>query len=157
MKKNLLIVILIILGISATFAQKKSVTAAKNLAAQEKPDFVSAERLIKEALVNNETKNDVETWYTAGFILYKKFEIERNKKILSQKFDGSMMYPALYDAYNYWIKCIQLDKLPDAKGKVKPKYTVEILGKIKENINAFAEGGELFFRSQELSISLSML
>ena len=150
MKKNLLIVILIMLGISATFAQKKSVTAAKNLATQEKPDFKSAEKLIKEALVNDETKNDVATWYTAGFILYKKFEIERNKKVLIQKFDAPMMYAAFYDAYNYWIKCMQLDK-------VKPKYTVEILGKIKENISAFMEGGDYYFNNKNYQLSFQCL
>jgi hypothetical protein len=60
------------------------------------------------------------------------------------------MYPAFYDAYNYWIKCIQLDK-------VKPKYTVEILGKLKENINAFKDGGVYFFDHKNYQLAYQCL
>lgn len=144
MRKYLLIALLS-MGAVATFAQKKAVTEAKNLATQEKPDYKAAEELIKGALENDETKNDVKTWYTAGYILNKKYEDERNKKLLKQKTDEPAMYKALQGAYNYWIKAIELDKLPDAKGKVKPKYEKEIKDKIKENIPDLVNAGVYYY------------
>ena len=143
--KKLLIIVLLMVGISATQAQKLSVNQAKNAANQEKPDYNLAEKLIKEALLNNETKNDVTTWFTAGYIYNKKHEEERNKKLLKQNCNQELMYESFYSAYNYWTKCIVLDKQPDAKGVVKPKYTSEILTKIKKNIGALIDGGQYYY------------
>jgi Uncharacterized enzyme of heme biosynthesis len=148
MKKYMLMACLIA-GTSVGFAQKKAVSEAMSLAVQEKPDFTTAESKIKEALQNEETKNDVKTWYTAGSISIKHYEAERNKKILKQKVDEKAMYSALYDGYNYWTKCLELDKLPDAKGKVKPKYDKEIVAKIKESVNDFINGGAYFYDQKD--------
>ena len=153
MRKYMLVTLLLVVGVCATFAQKKSVSEAKSAANQEKPDYVTAEKLIKEALENDETKNDAKTWNTAGFIFNKKFEDERNKKLLKQKFDEKTMYSALYDAYNYWLKCIAIDNLPDAKGKIKPKFEKDIKEKIKENVNEFINAGAYFYDQKDYKLA----
>lgn len=144
-----MIMAFLVAGTTVSFAQKKAVSEAMSLSAQEKPDFAAAETKIKEALQNDETKNDAKTWYSAGMIFNKHYEAERNKKILKQKVDDQGMYNSLYEAYNYWLKCLELDKLPDAKGKVKPKYDKEVKAKIKEGINDFINGGAYFYDQKD--------
>ncbi len=144
-----MIMAFLIAGTTVSFAQKKAVAEAMSLSAQEKPDFATAESKIKEALQNDETKNDAKTWYSAGMVFNRHYEAERNKKILKQKVDDQGMYNSMYEAYNYWLKCLELDKLPDAKGKVKPKYDKEIKAKIKENVNDFINAGAYFYDQKD--------
>ncbi|MBQ0119276.1 MAG: hypothetical protein KBS42_05890, partial [Bacteroidales bacterium] len=61
MKKVLFLAALVLLS-SGSFAQKKTVSKARNLALmEENPDFAGARQLIKEALENDETKDLAET------------------------------------------------------------------------------------------------
>jgi len=109
--KKLLIIIFLIGEISATQAQKASVNQAINAATQEKPDYNIAEKLIKEALVNNASKNDAYTWYAAGLIYNKKYEEEQNKKLLKQNCNQPLMHESFYNAYNYWTGIARRTKI----------------------------------------------
>lgn len=149
MKKLITMSIIFAMGVCSVFAQKKAVSEAKSAANQEKPDYKTAESMIKGALTNDETKNDVKTWYTAGYIYNKKFEDERNKKLIKMPYDDAKMYDALAQSVDYWQKCIELDNVPNEKGKVKPKYESEIKEKIKENINDLINGGAYFFDQKD--------
>jgi hypothetical protein len=143
--KKLLFIVFLLGGICATQAQKKAVNQATSAINLSTPDYVTAEKLIKEALVNNETMNDAITWYTAGRIYIKKYEDELNKRLLKQNFNEQLMYESFFNAYNYWLKCLVLDKLPNAKGEVKPKYEKEILSKLKKYLGTLVEGGQYFY------------
>ncbi|MDD2797510.1 MAG: hypothetical protein PHV20_02855 [Bacteroidales bacterium] len=153
MKKFMLLTLLLVVGVSASIAQKKAVSEAKNAATQEKPDYKTAETLIKQALVNDETKNDAKTWNTAGFIFNKKFEDERNKDLIKQPCDKPMMYESLLEAYNYWLKCIEVDNMPNEKGKVKPKFTEEIRTKLKEISPEFINAGAYFYDLKDYKLA----
>lgn len=147
--KRYMIMAFLIAGTTVSFGQKKAVSEAMSLSTQEKPDFNAAEAKIKEAILNDETKNQAKTWYTAGTIFTKHYEAERNKKLMKQKVDEPAMYSSLYEAYNYWLKCLELDKLPDEKGRVKPKYDKEVKAKIKESINDFINAGAYYYDQKD--------
>ncbi|MDD3080364.1 MAG: tetratricopeptide repeat protein [Paludibacter sp.] len=150
MKKVILSMILI-LSISAGFAQKKNVSIAKNKILSETPDFSGAREAIKPALTDPTTKDDAKTWYTAGLIGYKQ-----NEALLTQQYtkgkledkDTQTKGEALLESYDYFLNAYKLDSLPDKKGKIKPKYQKDIKEKIKEYFttqqNLFAYGAFLF-------------
>jgi tetratricopeptide (TPR) repeat protein len=148
MKKVLLSVCLVIAMTGGTFAQKANVSKAKNKALQETPDFAGAREAIKAALADPTTKDDAQTWYVAGLIGYKENEALYNKMILQQKVDADVKGKAVMESYDYFIKAYALDSLPDAKGKIKPKFQKDIKPKIKEYYstqqNLFAYGASLF-------------
>ncbi len=143
--KKIMLIAFLISGTCASIAQRRSVTEALNAIKAEKPDFELAETKIKEALVNDESKNDARTFYAAGLISFKKYEEERNKKILKQKVDEGFMYTSLDNAFSYWTKCLEIDKMPDAKGKVKPKFDKELKQTMKENANDYINAGGYYF------------
>ena len=143
--KKIMLIAFLVSGTCASIAQRRSVTEALNAIKAEKPDFELADTKIKEALVNDESKNDARTFYAAGLISFKKYEEERNKKILKQKVDDALMYSSLDNAYNYWFKCLEIDKMPDAKGKVKPKFDKELKQTMKENANDYINAGGFYF------------
>lgn len=132
-----------------SFGQKKAVSDALKLAKDAKPNFTEARSTIKGALENAETKNDAKTWFTAGQIESLQFDSENMKAMLGQQPDESTMYNALNEVYPYFSKAYELDKLPDAKGKVKPKFTKDMKTVLKANLPYYINGGAYFFEQRD--------
>ncbi len=136
------------MSITGSFAQKKNVSKAKNLAMSETPDFAGARAMIKPALEEVTTKDLASTWYTAGLIGWLENDAELKKQMLSQKFDADAKGKAIIESYDYFLKAYELDSLPDKKGKIKPKYQKDIKAKIKEyytqQANLVAYGASFF-------------
>ncbi len=147
MKRVLLTVALCVVA-TAAFAQKKAVNEAQSLAKANK-DFADARGLIKGALENEETKNDPKTWFVAGFIEDQQFSAERTKQILGNTPNEPVMYEALGSILPYFKKAYELDQLPDAKGKVKPKHTKDIKSILSANHIYYINGGAYYFDQRD--------
>ena len=128
MKRLLLINLMVLAVFTAGFAQKSNVNGAKNKAlAVENPDFDAAKEMIQAALANDETKDLANTYYVAGLVYEKAAEAEfiKVQSGAAGANDINMGIDAL-KAMEYYQKANELDQLPDAKGKVKPKFTKKI-------------------------------
>ncbi len=134
---------------AVSFGQKKAVADALKLAKDAKPNFTEARTTIKGALDNAETKDDPKTWFTAGQIESLQFDQENTKNMLAQQYDEVTMYNALNGVYPYFLKAYELDKMPDAKGKVKPKYTKDMKAIMKANLPYYINGGAYFFEQRD--------
>jgi hypothetical protein len=123
-------IILIILSFIGSYAQKKNVDAASKLVGTS-DGLTEARNLLKEAMANEQTKNDSRTYFVAGLNEWRSYDNDIRKLQINPK-DGSVTNAAMSDkilnGYSYFVKAISLDSLPDKKGKVKPRYTKEILG-----------------------------
>ncbi|MDR1524350.1 MAG: tetratricopeptide repeat protein [Tannerella sp.] len=139
---------------SVAFGQKKAVSEALKLAKDAKPNFAEARTKIKGALEHDETKNDAKTWYTAGQIEDLQFTAENTKQILGQQPNEAVMYDALLNVYPYFKKANELDNLPDAKGKVKPKFSKDIKSTLKANLSYYLNGGAYFFDQKDYKKTL---
>ena len=119
MKKLLCAVALGLMTTAGAFAQIANVKAAEKIAGSgDKADFNEARRLIKEALANDETKNDPYTWYVAGLIDRENFNVEQKKSILDASADKTPMYVALANVIPTWLQVYTLETA-DGKGKLK--------------------------------------
>jgi tetratricopeptide (TPR) repeat protein len=134
---------------SVTFGQKKAVSDALKLAKDAKPNYAEARAKIKGALENEETKNDAKTWHTAGQIEDLQFTVENTKLMIGGQPDEAIMYNALLNIYPYFKKAHELDKLPDEKGKIKPKFTKAIKSTLKTNLPYYMNGGAYFFEQRD--------
>lgn len=127
MKKILSIVLLSVVVATGAFAQKKNVKKAYSLSmAYENPKFDEAEALIERALNDPSTANDPYTWWVAGNIQDRKIFWENEKELMGGSRDLELQAAAAYMAYDYFIKAAELEKLPNAKGKIVNKYTKRI-------------------------------
>ncbi|MBN2765422.1 MAG: tetratricopeptide repeat protein [Paludibacteraceae bacterium] len=146
--KKIILAIILAVSVTGVYAQKKNVSKAKNKALMETPDFKGAREDIKPALTDPTTKDLALTWYVAGTIGFKENEAELKKQMLGQKFDADVKGKAVMESYDYFLKAYELDGLPNAKGKVKPKYQKDIKEKIKDyyvtQANLVAYGAHLF-------------
>ncbi|MDR2472013.1 MAG: hypothetical protein LBD53_00435 [Tannerella sp.] len=131
------------------FGQKKAVADAARLAKDTKPNFTEAKAKIKAALEHPETKDDAKTWFTAGDIESRLFDSENLKLPLGQTPNSAIMYGALFEVYPYFLKAYELDKIPDAKGKVKPKVTKDMQAIMQANMPYYMNGAIYYFEQKD--------
>ncbi|GHT39883.1 hypothetical protein FACS189437_04560 [Bacteroidia bacterium] len=130
---------------SISFGQKKVLSTVKNDIKGTNPNIEEARNAIKGALANPETENDAEAWYVAGLVENKQFDTEKIKEVMNLSPNEEVMYPALARIYPYFAKADELDQLPDAKGKVKPKYRKDIQAIMVANRPYYVNAGSYFY------------
>lgn len=135
--------------VSLSYGQKKAVSAAKNEIKNSPPNIAEARAQINDALTNPETAEDAETWYVAGMIENKQVDGQNTLEILGQKPDEEVMYGALDKIIPYFTKAAELDQLPDAKGKVKPRFMKDIRAIIRANRMYYVNAGVYAFNKED--------
>ncbi|MGC3977558.1 MAG: hypothetical protein QM751_04580 [Paludibacteraceae bacterium] len=130
--KKLFLSLCVIMAVSYTFAQKSNVSKAENLIMQETPDFKGAREAIKAALQDETTKNDAKTYYIAGLIGQRENEELVKLMMLKKDVDQMQKGKAIMESVQYLLKADSLDRLPNEKGKVKPRFSVKIKDTLKD-------------------------
>ncbi len=130
--KKIILSLLIVTSFTISFAQKANVSKAKNKALMETPDFPGAREAIQLALKDSTTKNDANTWYVAGLVDSKENDLLYVKAVARLPLDTIAKGKAMMKSYSYLIVADSLDQLPDAKGKVKPRFRKQIKELIKD-------------------------
>lgn len=149
MKKTLLTASLLLLSATLSFGQKALVDQAWSLAKKtEKPDFKTARNTIQQALAG-ESAEDVKAWYVAGNIEQRFYEKENEQAQFGMAVKEAEMDLALENGYKYYRKAVALDTLPNAKGKVKPKYIKNIQKDLLANSDGYINAGVRYFNAQE--------
>lgn len=154
--KKLVLTIGFFLVVVVCFGQKKNVTDALRIAKDTKGSIEEARTKIKSALEHPETKDDAKTWFTAGQIENLQFDRESTKQILGQQPNEAIMYDALYRIYPFFEKAYQLDKLPDAKGKIKPKYSKDMKAIMKANLPYYMNGGSYYWDKDDYQMTFNL-
>ncbi|MDR2684088.1 MAG: hypothetical protein LBB53_01745 [Prevotellaceae bacterium] len=126
MKKIFSIFVMLLIVTVCCFAQKANVKKAYSKSEalfEDNPDYTAALDLIEPALQDETTKNDPYTWWVAAHIYDRMIGYEMYKQTMGQSSDNELMQEAAYKAYDYYLKAVELEKIPNAKGKVSDKYT----------------------------------
>ena len=161
MKKSIFLAALVLIS-AGCFAQKANVSKARSLADAETPDYAGARTAIAEALQNDETKDQANTWYIAGFIGYKEFYNGNLKRQIGQHVDIPTWGAAVVESLNYWEKAYELALVPtyDKKGKAKydTKTPKSILPKVVDyfNFQPLIEAGFNAYQNQDPSTAYEM-
>lgn len=137
MKKFSILGVCALIGVSA-FGQASVVKEAEKIA-KDGGSFEEVVAAITPALSNPETSNDPKTFIVpakAGFAIYDKL-FQANALGQLPAGGEKTRSEALLGGYNYYMKALPLDSLPDAKGKVKPKNSNAIVKDIASHFNDF--------------------
>lgn len=151
--KRILSTTILSMLVCMAFAQKANIKEARKQMDSNK--FNEARQLIQQALGNEETANDQETWKTAGDIEYKVFDNENDKllkgKLTGEKPNEELMYSSLFKTFDPYMTADSLGQLPDEKGKVKNKVRKDIITKLITSHAAFYEGGVYYNDKKDFS------
>ena len=162
MKKSIFLAALVLVG-AGCFAQKANVSKARNLVEAETPDYAGARVAISEALQNDETKDQANTWYVAGYVGYKEFDTNHLNRQMGRQIDFAKWGASVKESLNYWEKAYEMTLTPigyDKKGN--PKYDTRtaklILPKLVEYYNSMALlfAGQEAYGSNDLSLAYDM-
>ncbi len=169
MKKVLLFVAAAVMAVSITFAQddaKAAAKAAKEAAKALKAEIKAANKILRDAqgqlnapdgnideanalieaaMENKHTSANPDTWYVAGKIQNKIYDKENEKMYLQQPYSQEVFFGSLSKMFDYFIKCDELEQIPNEKGKVVVKYrpeTSDLLARLRINL---VSGGVTYF------------
>ncbi|MDE6282991.1 MAG: tetratricopeptide repeat protein [Muribaculaceae bacterium] len=139
-----------VLGVAclATLAASAQMQVVKDVEHQLKGDVASYPKAIETltpAFTNPESANEAQTWYIAG---KGAFDFVNNAAAM-QRVTGELNAPQVaqyvLDGFAYLEKALPLDTVVDAKGKVKTKYSKDILKQIVNNYTLTADAGQWFY------------
>ena len=149
MKRIFLIAAIAIVG-TAAFAQKKNVKIAEIATwDMETPNFTEARQCIQAAMLDPTTANQAKTYQVAGLVEINYFKC--NSGTLNDD-----VYNALRTAYPYLMKAIELEKIPDEKGKVSTKLTKAIAKELESIQEYYYYGGGHFINNGDQKAAYEM-
>jgi tetratricopeptide (TPR) repeat protein len=137
MKKISILSLCLLTGMAVS-AQKTVVKEATS-AMKSGKDFTEVVKIMTPAFTDGETANLVDTYYVPGKAGFKQYDDLLGKKQFGMLPEGGAltMATALLGGYDYFVKALPLDSLPDEKGKVKPRYSKEIVNTIAGHYSDF--------------------
>lgn len=131
-------------------AQKAVVDQAAKLSG--KADKIAESRsLIDQASKNPETANDARTYYVGGKNEYEVYDLARTMQMINPQ-DKDVkpieMGKQLLNGYKMFQKALPLDSVPDAKGKIKPKYSKDMISRINGHFNDYFNSAIAFYNEK---------
>jgi tetratricopeptide (TPR) repeat protein len=154
MKKIIFLLSALLLMGGSSFAQKKNVAKANAKIVADPQDTRGAKEAILLAIKDSTTRNDAKTWFTAGEVFNAIYTEQQKIEWTQKKGDKALMATSAENALNYYLVADSLDKLPNKKGKVAPKYHVKIVEKVKALQRCFTEGGSYYYEQKDYKNAL---
>ena len=137
-------------AVGAASAQKANVDQASKRSGKT-DQLGNARNLIKQAMENPETANDVRTYYVAGKIEFDAYDKATTAQMINPD-DASakptVMADELLNGYKYYMKALPLDSVPNEKGKVNPKNSKNMINTIVGHANDFFTAGASYFNEK---------
>lgn len=150
--KNLFVIALCAAAISPAMAQKQVVDNAAKLSGKF-DKLEEARGLINQAMSNPETANDARTYFVAGELEFDAFDNGIKARMINPEApaaDPLAMGTEILKGYEWYLKALPLDSIPDAKGKVNPKYSKKIISKIAGHASDFFNAGGTFYNAKKV-------
>lgn len=125
------------LGLSAV-AQPQVLKDAER-AMKDKSPMKKVVEIITPAFTNPETESLAQTWYIPGKAAYNEFDNLFSLKAFNKLPENgeATMGTNLIEGYKYMMKALPLDSVADAKGKIKTKYSKDIINTIAGHYNDY--------------------
>ncbi|MDE5773252.1 MAG: hypothetical protein K2H86_02185, partial [Muribaculaceae bacterium] len=151
MMKKITALALCIAAVGTMSAQKSIVDQAKGLSG--KIDKLGeARELISQAIQDPELSGNATTYYTAGkieFDAYDKGAMAASINPADPAANPLMLGEELLNGYNYFLKALPLDSIPNEKGQIKPKHSKDIVGKLASHVDGYFKAGAAFYEAKK--------
>lgn len=149
MKKFLLMACGLCLA-SVSFAQESALKEAERGLKVEVPDHSRIASLLEGAMQDPTTAENVKTWYLAGKNAFQTWQTGWELLQQGGNPDKVAMSVAVVKGYDYYLKALPMDTVINDKGKVKTKYSKEIVKTISANTNNFYDAGVFLYEANDL-------
>ncbi len=151
MKKTVILGLCLAFGLGAS-AQTKLV---KEVERNTKNNYVEAAKQMQPAFTDPETANDAYPRYVVGKAGFDQYDSDFGKKQLGMPVDDIVMSDALLGGYDYMMQAIALDTIIDPKGKVKTKYSKNVINTVAGHFNDFLTAAGTYWNAQNYKGALN--
>ncbi len=133
------------LAVGSMSAQMQVVKDVEHQLKADVTAYPKAIETLKPAFSDSESAAQAQTWFVAG---KGALDFVNNANVM-KRVTGNMDTPQaaqfVLDGYSYLQKALPLDSVLDAKGKVKTKYSKDILKQMVNNYDLTADAGLWFY------------
>lgn len=112
-------------------------------------DYQKVVQTMTPAFTNPETQYMAQTWFVPGKAGFDVYDEAFKARTVGNDVNAVEAAKALMEGYNYMLKALPADSVPDAKGKVKPKYSKKIIGLVVGHCNDFDQAAVDFYNGGE--------
>lgn len=149
MKKFLLLACgLFIAG--ASYAQESVLKEAERGLRVEVPDHDKIASMLEGAMRDPSTADHVKTWFLAGKNAFQTWQTGYELLQIGGNPDKVKMSRSIINGYDYFTKALPMDTIYDAKGKVKTKYSKEIVKTLAASPTNFYDAGVFLYEANDL-------
>ena len=106
---------------------------------------------LKPAFTDAETKDLPYVWYVAGKGGMDYFDNQEVLKQMGKPVDDKTIGVSLMNSFDYLIKALPLDSLPNEKGKIKPKYSKDIIKLVQGHYQDLNKSAVNLWHAQDYS------
>lgn len=163
--KKLVLSLAMVLGATFAFGQELSKEELKEQKRQIKAlmsvvndaemnmqaDPIGAANSLKPVVKNSLVNKDAYVWYVSANAKQAVIAAENNKRVEGGAFNEELLYSYTYEVGYDLAKCEECDVLPDAKGRVKPRYAEFLKMSYMQQYGQFYNAGAYYYGNEEYS------
>ena len=112
-------------------------------------DPLAAIDALKPVLKNKLVNKDAYVWYVSASAKQAVIANENNKRARGSEYDEEILYSYTYELGKDLEMCEKCDKLPDAKGRVKPRYAEFLKMSYMQQYGQFYNAGAYYYGNGE--------
>ncbi len=163
--KKLVLSLAMVLG--ATFAfgqeltkeelkqQKRQIKALMNVVNDAETnlqsDPVGAANALRPVVKNSLVNKDARVWFVSATAKKAVIDNENNKRVEGAAYNEEMLYSYTYEVGYDIEKCDECDNLPDAKGRIKPRYAEQLKVLYTQMYGQFYNAGAYYYGNEDYS------
>lgn len=108
-------------------------------------------KIITPAFADPSTATMAQTWFIPGKASYSQYDHLLGLKQFNKLPENGdqLMGKLLIDGYDYFVKALPLDSVVDAKGKVKTKYSKEIVNTLVGHFADYSSAGADLYNAKD--------
>lgn len=148
--KKLLLLAYVVMSAGAAFAQEAVLKEAERGLKVEVPDHKRIASLIETAMQDPGTNRLAKTWYLGGKNGFQTFQTGYEQFMVGAKPDLVYMSNSLLNGYDYYMKALSLDTIIDDKGKIKTKYSKDIVKALAASSQQFNDAGVWLYEANDM-------
>lgn len=139
------------LAVSTLASAQMSVVKEAEKAMKSSQPAVEVMAIIKPAFDDPETATISQTYYIPGKASFNEFDKLYGLKQFGKTKEGDdvKMGNLLLQGYDMYMKALEYDNVPDAKGKVKAKYAKDIASTLAGHYREYTNAGADFYNNKD--------
>lgn len=129
--------------------RKALMTMVQDTEAKIQQNPVAAANALKTATSNELVNTDAYVWFVSTSAKKAVIDNENRKRAEGAAFDEPLMYSYVYELGTDLANCEKYDNMPDAKGRIKPKYSEFIKVTYAQQFAQFYNAGAYYYGIEE--------